>query len=260
MPNDDSRQSSSYAIELLSGTRGTRVSCIGHILDGQDLIPWYYDAAGMFCAAEPISMISDFATFAAYIIALAFLTPQQLGVHRSTKIQWPQDTSRLAMPVSLKGCSVDMFRTSDGSCTTPVRVTLGDHVLSQHSLVGRRTLIYRADIAGAVGREDRVIIKFSYQPVLRTPEQVLLAKTKGHNIGHLPELFMASDLFEMKDGVREILFGEDSAEQRIEGNRIFRAIVYRCYESFKELVPKKPLLMAVMVDQIIDCECSLRFD
>ena len=68
-------QSAFYAREFMATTHGSRAHCLGHLLQDGELTPLYYDASGAVYASESISMIHDFPKFAAFVIAMASLTP-----------------------------------------------------------------------------------------------------------------------------------------------------------------------------------------
>ena len=82
-------QSATYALEVMSNTDGTRLHCLGHIMKDDSVTPWYYDASGMVCSAESISMIREFPKFAAFVIALASLNSHHYGAMPSSVVRWP---------------------------------------------------------------------------------------------------------------------------------------------------------------------------
>ena len=254
--DDAAIQAASYALELMSGTHGTRLFCLGFILKDDKVTPWYYDASGAVCADNSISMIHDFPKFAAFVVTLARLSPERHGALSTSghKIRFtPKSVPTFPYP-TLKGCRVLFDRqTEDGSGTKPVYVTLGDRIFTQYCLVGRRTFLYAAGFKNGSHGKANAVIKFSYQPVAREQEKDLVATALAFGVQHLPELYMAGDLWDMKDSVRAAFFDTFDPTLSI-GARSLRAIVYRRYRPLKELFShsRKCLLLPVMVDQLID--------
>ena len=136
----------------MSATHGARVHCICHLLKDDEITPWYYDASGAVNASESISMINDFPKYAAFIVAMASLTPEQHGSLPSSApgptaspaIWRPGDaTSSFPYP-DLAGCKIAMYEDEDGAKKVRRTETLGEHVFSQYALFGRRTFVYTA--------------------------------------------------------------------------------------------------------------------
>ncbi|THG96928.1 hypothetical protein EW026_g4994, partial [Hermanssonia centrifuga] len=72
-------QAGGYALEVASCTYGTRLFCLGTVMEDDKLSLWYYDAVGIVRTQETISIIHDFETFAAVQVGFACCEPSQWG-------------------------------------------------------------------------------------------------------------------------------------------------------------------------------------
>ena len=258
---DGACQAGAYALELLSCTYGSRMSCLSAILDDDIMSFWCYKPTGILYTTQYVSLVRDFETAAAIIIAFARCTPEEFGVFPRNIIKPPNlRSTKLPLP-NLSGSHLSLKHpTSDQQ----ICVTLGDHVFTQYSLTGRRTFVYKADTTPSVTSE-RLIIKFSFQVTTRTPEHELVSLARDAGVGHLPEVHLWQDLWEVEDVARSVYRlrcrnaekGVGTATKPEEPDcedRKFRAIVYTEYYPLRMLLPRHPELIPVMVDQILDCE------
>ena len=133
-------------------------------------------------------------------------------------------------------------------------ITLGEHVFSQCSLVGRRTFLYAVNVKkGPSCEAHEAVVKFAYQTVVRAREQDLVGKARAAGVKHLPKIEMSADLCNLSDFIRKDFVDANSIGLAYE-HRTLRAIVYHRYRPLKEVFPEHCLLIPVMVDQMIDCE------
>ncbi len=242
-------QAGGYALEVASCTYGTRLFCLGTVMEDDKLSLWYYDAVGIVRTQETISIIHDFETFAAVQVGFACCEPSQWGalppiIKPPPSAAYPESFP----PQSLRGY---MFGASIRSTGEKVTITLGDPIFSQYSLVGRRTFLYAIKTKSKTLRKP-LIAKFSYQVTTRMPEQEFVEIAREAGAGHLPEVHMWEDLWKMSDGVRAA-FHEKSDEYE---DRVLRALVYTQYFPLKELFSKSCDLIPEMVDQMLDCELN----
>ncbi|PSR72849.1 hypothetical protein PHLCEN_2v11286 [Hermanssonia centrifuga] len=245
-------QAGGYALEVASCTYGTRLFCLGTVMEDDKLSLWYYDAVGIVRTQETISIIHDFETFAAVQVGFACCEPSQWGalppiIKPPPSAAYPESFP----PQSLRGY---MFDASIRRTGERVTITLGDPIFSQYSLVGRRTFLYAIKTKSKTLRKP-LIAKFSYQVTTRMPEQDFVEIAREAGVGHLPEVHMWEDLWKMSDGVRAA-FHEKSDEYE---DRVLRALVYTQYFPLKELFSKSCDLISEMVDQMLDCLHDLRY-
>ncbi|KAF7798384.1 hypothetical protein EIP86_009605 [Pleurotus ostreatoroseus] len=247
-------QSSSYALELLSGTQGTRTHCFGFVLKDDRITLWYYDASGVVYTQEFISMISDFDTFAALIIGFACCTTEQFGIMPFSILQTPTPSIAQNLPADLKGRT---FSLTHPRAKREVTVTLEKPMFAQYALMGRRTFLYTIKTNSKISSKP-LIAKFSYQACTRKAEQDLVAVARRAGVKHLPRIHMWAELWKLSDGVRQIFYENSNGEAAYE-DRTLRAIVYTQYTSIKELFSHSPKLIPLMVLQLIDCLHDLRY-
>ena len=250
-------QAASYALEVLSGTFGTRLHSLGIIFRGDKMSLWYYDASGVVRTASTLSLIDDFEVVAAIIIAIGCCDGSRFGflpsiLELSASESYPKDLP----PRSLEGYSVDLSP-QDGS--PAVAVTLNKPIFTQYSLVGRRTFVYDATTNVASLADKEAVVKFSLQVKTRKPENELLEIARRAGVRHLPELHLTGDLFTPSDGIRYIL--EEQLEAFHEGyeDRVLRALVFTRYKPLRALFSKTSEHLKTMVKQMLECECVLYF-
>ena len=282
-------QAASYALEILSSTRGTRLYSLGMIFMDDGFTLWYYDSSGIVRTEEELSFIDDFETFAAIVIALGRGDPYQWGALPSV-FRPPEGKEHPAEfpPQSLKGYLLDVtadnqvaLKDSEGQSPditednqgTPkdlegdsldimkdqqnIRLTLDNLLFAQYSIVGRRTFVYEVtpDNAAAFGGR-KVVAKFPQRVATRTSEAVLLKKATNAGVAHLPELHLAKDLWKLSDGFRQIFF---PGKQDVYEDRILRMIVFTQYSPLETLFSKTSEHLPTMVDQMLDCKCRPPF-
>ncbi|PSS06641.1 hypothetical protein PHLCEN_2v3597 [Hermanssonia centrifuga] len=244
---DATVQAGGYALEVASCTYGTRLFCLGIVMEDDRLSLWYYDAVGVVRTQETLSIIHDFETFAAVHVGFACCEPSQWGaippvIKPPPSAAYPEHFP----PLSLRGYTFD---TSVRSTGEKVTITLEEPIFSQYNLVGRRTFLYAIKTKSKTLKKP-MIVKFSYQVTTRRPEQDFVKIAREAEVGHLPEIHMWEDLWKMSDGVRAA-FHEKSNDYE---DRILRALVYTQYLPLKELFSKSCDLIPEMVNQMLDCE------
>lgn len=240
-------QSSSYALELLSGTQGTRVHCFGFVLKDDRLSLWYYDASGVIYTQEFISIIDDFEVFAALIIGFAGCTAERFGVMPLSVLKAPRSAAN-RLPVDLGKRTLTMMHPQSKQ---EVLVSLDKPVFTQYSLMGRRTFLYTIKTKPG-DTSQSLIAKFSYQVCTRKAEQDLVAVARRAGVNHLPRIHMWAELWKLSDGVRQNFHRQSKGAVDFE-DRTLRVIVYTQYASIKELFSQSIELIPVMVTQMIDC-------
>ncbi|THG97230.1 hypothetical protein EW026_g4733 [Hermanssonia centrifuga] len=233
---DATVQAGGYALEVASCTYGTRLFCLGTVMEDDKLSLWYYDAVGIVRTQETISIIHDFETFAAVQVGFACCEPSQWGalppiIKPPPSAAYPESFP----PQSLRGY---MFGAS-------IRST---------AWWAAEPFLYAIKTKSKTLRKP-LIAKFSYQVTTRMPEQEFVEIAREAGAGHLPEVHMWEDLWKMSDGVRAA-FHEKSDEYE---DRVLRALVYTQYFPLKELFSKSCDLIPEMVDQMLDCLHDLRY-
>ena len=267
-------QSGSYALEALSGCRGTRASCFGSVLRDDWLHLWYYNPCGIVYTRQALSLIHDFEKFAAIVIAIVGCTPEYFGGFPTTVMK-PLSPNPEAFPPSDLTSNTFYVRRVKGK--QKLHVTLAASVTTSYGLTGRRSFIYFAEVTPGVDpkkeNKSEVIVKFSYQAAHRALEQGIIERARKAGIGHLPVVHAWEDLWRLEDSSRvlavrrkqrkthaskEAIEKELEAAKTIHGfplyeDRILRAIVYPQYQSIKDLFTDCFELIPIMVEQMIDC-------
>ena len=248
---ESAQQLAAYALELMAGTYGTRVHCLGHVVKDDKVFPWFFDASGMVTTSDSLSIIQDFSMFAAFIVALASCTPVQHGALPQAAIQRPAQEQGKFPQKTLSGCTITM---RDIATNDEARVRLVDHIFTQYSLVGRRTFLYSADCDDAKSPLRDVVVKFSYQARTRAPVQDFVKKATDAGVRHLPVIHMIAESWKMSDGVRQVFYETTRGLAKYE-DRCLRGIMYRRYRPIGKLFAQNCRLVPVMVAQMIDGEC-----
>ncbi|KAI0339741.1 hypothetical protein BDW22DRAFT_583802 [Trametopsis cervina] len=130
-------------------------------------------------------------------------------------------------------------------------VTLGDHIFSQYSLVGRRTTVYEGT---SPAEEGIFVVKISQQYVGRTSEVDLVKRAKKYGVTNLVNIRKSKDLWKLSDGIRkafDLPTGDD--------DRVMRCIVMDNYARLSEQLARDPDSIQIMVPQMIDCVDFLRY-
>ncbi|PSR97091.1 hypothetical protein PHLCEN_2v4372 [Hermanssonia centrifuga] len=249
---DGKVQAGGYALEVAACTYGTRLFCLGEVIEDDKVSLWYYDAAGIVRTRETISIIRDFEKYAAIVVAFGCCDPSQFGalppvIRPPLSSSYPENFP----PRNLKGYSLDMTMPKTNEQIT---LTLQDHIFTQYSLVGRRTFLYAIKTNSKTLKKP-LIAKFSYQVTTRRAEQELVEIAHKAGVEHLPEVHLWGDLWNMSDGMREAFHIKNEAHE----DRVLRGLVYSKYRPLKELFSESCDLLPDMVDQMIDCLHDLRY-
>lgn len=253
VPRNAVEQAASYALELLANTSGTRSHCLQLIIDGSHLQLWYYDAGGMI-RSETMCWVTEFETFAAIIIALASLDLAGWGIGNIPNLIPPSPVPTFPL-LSLKGYSITMTHHAedDDEETEPreVKVTLGEEVFTQYSLVGRRTTVYAIEKTPKI-TPDPLVLKMSMQTTRRIPEYELLNDARAKGVGHLPEAHMWTDQkteWRLSHGIWGKLFPNNKDDEY--EDRCQRLIVFTRYEEVEDIL--SPANMHSIFAQLIQC-------
>lgn len=239
----------SYALEMLSCTNGTRSHFFQCLIEG-DIVRFHYsDLTGIIWSTQ-FSWIRNLEKFAAILVAIAYcdhehfgmtvpgLTPPETDIPRSLSIP----------PVSLKGYYLDMDYNG-----IMVRVTLGEPIYIQYSLVGRDTCVYEAFTSVTIPGCPELVIKISMQFYTREPEVNLLLKARAAGVGdHLPEPHMWSTRGQQwcsSKGVWGLLYPNNATTKKYEP-RIQDIIVLTRYTPLEKVLT--PQNMYSLFNQLFD--------
>ena len=256
-------QCACYALEVLSGTSGSRASCFGIVVVDDLLSFWHYDASSIVYTTQKLSFLLDFEGAAAAILAVANCTAERFGALPSSVMKPPQPYPESFPPRSLHGYSFSMASLDNRDT---FNLKLQDPVNVSYCLTGRRSFIYTAEIdpIPAGYPQKTVIVKFSYQVNTRKPEDQIVTLARNHGISHIPDIHAYQDLWVLEDGARVAderiraamekygLASEDP--KKTYEDRVFRAIAYTAYDPLRNLFSERWELIPIMVDQMIDCE------
>lgn len=254
--DEGASQSGSYALELLSGTHGTRLFALGAVLQDDKFSLWRYDPTGILRSKTEISFVSKFETAAVIILLLARSTPEELGA-MPTSIFKPPSSNPIQYPLtSLSGCSLDVSDPSRAAKNTCI--TLREHVFSQYALCGRHTMVYKAEAEPRV-TDHNIIVKMSFQPKRRTPEQDLVAHGLKYGVEHLPEMHLSGTLWTLQDIGRKAHQKSSNRVSRKKKtdkyeDRQLRIVVYTEYYPITTLFAEHPTAIPIMAEQILSCE------
>ena len=248
-------QLASYALELLSCTRGTHQYCLGMTVYDEAIALWYYDACGVVYTSEYISLIEHFEKFAAIIVGFAFLSPEEYGMLPAATFIPHEPYSRHFPPRDLEEYTIHPPKDAPEKWKA-VSITLDEPIFTQYTLTGRRTFVYHVYSDPPIDSvTSKNVLKLSYQVSSRKSEETLVAHAKRMNVPHLPQIHMSADLWKMSDGIRDI-FVDDRGKRLKYENRTLRAILYRPYRPIEPLLRENMELIPVMVSQMLDCESS----
>jgi hypothetical protein len=247
--NDVRYQAGSYALEVLSSTRGTRIHSLGMTVIDDRITLWYYDASGIVRSEPSLSLVNDFEEVAAIFVGLASCDVDKWGALPSV-FQVPEGASypESFPPLDLQGYSLVPRTKYSGA---QVKLTLSKLVFSQYAIVGRRTFVYEAVTDSKLFHGKDVIVKFSQQVCTRKSEAFLLDVARKADVDHLPELHLSEDLWRLSDGIREAFYPDmkDAYE-----DRVLRMLVYTKYQPLEVLFSKSAEHLPTMVDQMLDCK------
>ncbi|KAJ3535782.1 hypothetical protein NM688_g6929 [Phlebia brevispora] len=251
---DMSIQVSTYALELLSCTYGTRSHCLSISIKDDEVFCWYHDASGIVYTEDHISIIDNFELFAALIVGFACCTPEQFGILPSSVVRPRVPYPRNFPPPNLDESTLTI---ADAHTKQDVAVTFEEYLLSQYMLVGKRTFLYAIDTEPVLTKQ-KLIVKLSYQVTSRKEEHQLVDTAKKAGVPHLPEIHLWGDIWKLSDGARAAFLSGSDGNATYE-DRVLRAIVYTRYSPIKPLFAENCLLIPVMVDQMLDCLHDLRY-
>ncbi|THG96597.1 hypothetical protein EW026_g5264 [Hermanssonia centrifuga] len=249
-------QAGGYALETVACSYGTRLFTTGLVMQDDKTSLWYYDACGVIRTKESLSLFDDFEQIAAILVAFACCEPSQWGSLPPNIVKPPRSSPYPeSFPSNnLKGYTLEMTLSEGGN---KVHVTLQDPIFTRYSLVGRRTFLYAIKTNSRKLRKP-MVAKFSYQATTRKREQDFIEVAREAGVGHLPEIHMWGDFWNMSEGVRAIFFKRCGPDHEYE-DRVFRGIVYSQYFPLKDLFSKSCELIPTMVYQMLDCLHDLRY-
>ncbi len=244
-------QAGGYALETVACSYGTRLFTTGLVMQDDKTSLWYYDACGVIRTKESLSLFDNFEQIAAILVAFACCEPSQWGSLPPNIVKPPRSSPYPeSFPSNnLKGYTLEMTLSEGGN---KVHVTLQDPIFTRYSLVGRRTFLYAIKTNSRKLRKP-MVAKFSYQATTRKREQDFIEVAREAGVGHLPEIHMWGDFWNMSEGVRAIFFKRCGPDHEYE-DRVFRGIVYSQYFPLKDLFSKSCELIPTMVYQMLDCE------
>ncbi len=246
---DGRLQAGGYALEVAACTYGTRLFCLGEVIEDDKVSLWYYDAAGIVRTRETISIIHDFEKYAAIVVAFGCCDPFQFGalppvIRPPLSSPYPENFPHR----TLKGYSLEMLMPETNERVT---LTLQDNIFTQYSLVGRRTFLYAIKTNSKTLKKP-LIAKFSYQVTAWRAEQELVEIARKAGVEHLPEVHLWGDLWDMSEGVRAAFHIKSEDYE----DRVLRGLVYSKYRPLKELFSESCNLLPDMIDQMVDCESN----
>ncbi|KAI0085302.1 hypothetical protein BDY19DRAFT_450284 [Irpex rosettiformis] len=242
---------------MLGSTKGTRMHSIVVALRDDLFSLWYFDASGVVrtCSSqsgEKLSLINDFERVAAIFVALVYCTPEQFGAFPTHLIRPPDNTPFPdSFPLeSLEGCTINL---DTNETKKPYRlITLGRHIYTQYTIVGRRTSVYEGTTLTPKRRRRRVAVKIALQNITRASEINIISLARHKGVDHLPEILNRADLWRLSDSdIRKAL-------EVAYDDRILRVIVTPCYVPLCVQLAKNPDSLTTMVKQITDCIHDLR--
>ena len=246
---DIREQAAGYALEVLSGTPGTRLHSLAIIFRDEKMSLWYYDASGVVRTGSTLSLIDDFEVVAAIIIAIGFCDWSRFGflpiLDLSTSKSLPEDFP----PRSLKVYSGDLSPL-DGSLALPV--ILNKPNFTHNSLVGCRTFVYDSTTNVASLAGQGAAVKFSLQVRPRKPESQLLEIARRGDISRLPEPHPTAS-----DGIRHVFSEKLEAFHKGPEDRVLRAPLSTRYLPLRALFSKESVHLKTMVKQMLECEYVL---
>lgn len=246
-------------LEMAASTHGTRFHSIGVFLRDDKVTFWYLDASGVVRTTgqlEELSIIYDFDRVAAIFTALSFCTPEQLGAFPPSIISPPLNAPYPTSfpPETLAGFTIDLSVPEDKTSSI---VTLDEHVYSQYTLFGRRTIVYKASSTSIDTGGRALAVKLSQQFTGRVSEVELINHARDCNAAdHLPEILKAKDLCKLSEGMRQYFMLE---EDQTWDDRILRCIVTPLYLPLEERLCQSPESLMIMARQMVDCASSSCF-
>ncbi|KAJ6598737.1 hypothetical protein B0H10DRAFT_2085083 [Mycena sp. CBHHK59/15] len=202
---EDSRtQCASYALELLT-YGGLRSHVIGALITN-DLIELLYYDRSIIVKSESFNLAQDTARFITMLKGVVDLTENQWGYHPLLNAPHPTEL------YPSQGVLTHPFGGFDIKLNDGRSLTMGETIFQSHGIIGRGTCVSRAKME-VEGKEQEVIVKWSWPAKTRTPEADLvkiatdLATASGDSwvLNHLPKILHA----EQKE------FDADSPQRRL---------------------------------------------
>ena len=233
-----------HALEMLSSTNGTRSSFIQCLVVGDLMRFQYTDSTGIVWSTH-FSWIRELEKFAAILVALAHCDQETFGI--TVPGLTPLSPMMVSIPpTSLRGYYLDMLYQG-----ASVRVTLGEPIYVQHSLVGRATRVYEATTNAIIPGSPKLVIKISMQLLNHKPEIELLLKAIEANVGdHLPKPYIWSTGRQpwcSSDGVWGLMYPENDVTKSYKPRRQDILVLTR-YTPLKDIL--KPENMDSLFGQL----------
>ncbi|TFY74109.1 hypothetical protein EWM64_g9903 [Hericium alpestre] len=259
-PNPE-EQTASYGLEMLGSMQGTRQHALSILVQDDFIQLWYFDACGILRTPKEISILDNFSTFAAVIVAFCSLTPQQWG-----ETQVVKDYERALGPDAPAVEEFPRRSLTGGLITFPDHrvYKLKECLASQYTLVGRRTTVYSAMFHHREHGEDpddkelaskEVVVKLSYQVCKRTPEWDFIDAASKAGIDCIPTIFSRGDFEKLSDGVpRKGLSPQQQG--RMHEDRVLRGLVSPRYQKVTDIL--QPHLYTGLLGHVVICLQRLR--
>ena len=187
-------QCASYALEMMS-YGAVRSHVIGALITDDKIQLLYYNHS-IILLSEPLNFLENPTTFIAMLHAMVKLS----------RSQWGYVMPLHPVPVT---ASPHTFDGMELKLCNGRRLKLGKTVFRQHCLIGRGTCVVRAthikeegdDGIDEEGWDSKLIVKLSWPPASRIPEQDIIARARqtadcdGYRwvLKHLPKVLHAED-------------------------------------------------------------------
>ena len=256
VPQSVEEQVASYALELLGDTSGIRRHCLLTTIDGPELQLWYYDAGGIIQSGS-MNWIKEFPKFAAIMVAFASLDASGWGVGLPTLVPPSiRPSAPFSLPTSLEGYSTTMSyppQADSRDSETKVQVILGKEVMSQYSLLGRRTTVYEVSTNPKISNFP-LVLKMSMQAGGRIPEYELLNEATAKGVEHLPKALTWTEKgteWRLSSGIWGKVFPNNEGDREYE-ERHQRIIIFAKYIPLENVINAANMHNVFL--QLIDCE------
>ena len=259
-------QSGCYALEALSCTYGTRLSCFAVTIIDDKIYLWHYNACGIVYSDQVLSFVDDFEDAVVVILAMVNANPERFGALPNS-VMAPPKPYPYATKFPPSTLLQNRFELRGAKRGDKYVVVLRKPLNAQYTITGRRSFVYTARITPSPKGYGKtgIIVKFSYQVATRTAESALVSHAKSCGVEHLPDIHGSEDLMTLKDNAQEVyrrrkkymkrLGISISDEKPFCEDRILRGIVYTEYLSLRDLFGEHVELLPIMVDQMLDCKC-----
>lgn len=222
-----------YALEMLSPSPGTRTHAIIVAVQDDLVSFWHVDSSGVVhtTSQDWLSPLSDFEWVAAVFVALAYCSPEQLGLAGTVKA-----------------------RSQDLCGNVVLRKHTVYSAAAQSTSFGHRTTVYSGLRSARPDPEPEdggvaVKTKTSLQHEDRKSE---VKRSKNHGFDHLP---VHAKPWELSDGTHQ-QFGDGALDRC---NRVLRVFVTPMYVPLSTQLARNPGSLKTMVSQMIQCTSSTVF-